>query len=1232
MNLRILPLLAVFVLRSLAAEKKDPFAELVRATEPLTPEQERAAFHLPPGFEIQLVASEPDLRKPMNMQWDALGRLWITESREYPFPVKDGAPGRDTVRIFSDFGPDGRARKVQIFADGLNIPTGLYPFRSKNADGKVTWKCVVWSIPNIWLMEDTDGDGKADKREVLFGPLGWERDTHGNLSSFRRGADGCLYGTHGFNNESTLRGRDGSELHIQSGNTYRIRLDGSRVEGWTFGQVNPFGLCWDNRGNLFSADCHSSPIYQLLRGAYYPSFGKPHDGLGFGPTTITHSHGSTAICAPMYVCDPAWPAEWQDHMFVGNVQTSRINHDVITWHGSSSKGKEMPDFVSTDDPWFRPVDLSWGPDGALYVADFYNRIIGHYEVPLTHPGRDRERGRLWRIVYRGEKGGADIGKGKTSASPTTSVIANDAGSAGVPTAGFAVSPNPSEPREAQIATLVRELASTNLTRRTLALNDLCDVHGASALPAIKAALAAPINAFQKLNALWILSRLGALDDATLLTAMRDADPLIRTHALRIVAQEHGSQASSPVLPAGILPAASGTAGGTPAAHTGWKPAILAAVRGALLDNDALVRRCAAEALANIPAPENVAPLVALLRSIPPDDDHLIHATRIALRNQLRDPAVLASLSLDKQSAEERALVLDLLLAASGEAAAEFRMKFFENNGDISGALFAKHLPTLARNVPMERLEALSALAQRKLGRDPEELAAGLDALLSALDQRGIPPGATLHSWGPQVVTALLAPVEPAAVWTNSPADGTPPSANPWGFEQRMCADGKKVNFMSSFPHGETLTGALRSPAFMLPQTLSFFLCGHDGSPGKPAAKKNFVRLRDVQGGTVVREAAPPRNDTAQKVTWDLSEFAGRCGFVEISDGNTGSAYAWLAVARFEPELPQLRLAEPQGASRRMQTAADLIRTLKLTNFDPTLAKVAFSSSADADTRTAAARALLGSDAEKTIPQIAAIVADSAASAPLREKFAAALAETKSPAAIAAIGTAMRDAPHRLQQSFATALAGSREGAEALLAACKDGKAPPLLLLNKALGDRLKAAKIPDLDARIAMLTANLPPANAELDKLIAARAKAFDPAKASAARGADVFTRNCAVCHAIEGKGGALGPQLDGIGGRGPDRLLEDILDPNRNVDRAFRMNVITLKNGAVVAGLPRREEGAQLVLADAAAQETRVTIADIAERKETETSLMPPAFGEIIPPAELNDLLAFLLGKRPPK
>ena len=97
-----------------------------------------------------------------------------------------------------------------------------------------------------------------------------------------------------------------------------------------------------------------------------------------------------------------FPSPFRDTLFIGNVVTNRINHDRLEWRGSSPKAIAQPDFLTSDDPWFRPVDLELGPDGAIYVADFYNRIIGHYEVPLTHPGRDRERGRIWRISYRGD--------------------------------------------------------------------------------------------------------------------------------------------------------------------------------------------------------------------------------------------------------------------------------------------------------------------------------------------------------------------------------------------------------------------------------------------------------------------------------------------------------------------------------------------------------------------------------------------------------------------------------------------------------------------------------------------------------------------------------------------------------------------------------------------------------------------------------------------------------------
>ena len=231
-----------------------------------------------------------------------------------------------------------------------------------------------------------------------------------------------------------------------------------------------------------------------------------------------------------------------------------------------------------------------------------------------------------------------------------------------------------------------------------------------------------------------------------------------------------------------------------------------------------------------------------------------------------------------------------------------------------------------------------------------------------------------------------------------------------------------------------------------------------------------------------------------------------------------------------------------------------------------------------------------------------------------------------------IADAMPNASSKLQQSFATALSANRCGTLVLLGAIERGQASLNVLRDKATVDRLLASGEDEEDARVRDLVKKLPPASAEADKLIAARRAAFDPAKANAARGADVFTRNCAACHALEGKGGNIGPQLEGIGGRGADRLCEDILDPSRNVDRAFRLTLVTKKDGSVLSGLLRREDGAQLVLADLAGQEIRIAKNEVDARKETETSLMPPTFGEAIPPAEFNDLLAYLLAHRAAK
>ena len=144
----------------------DPLpAELVARTEARSAEEERTAFHLPPGFEIQLVASDPDIHKPMNIAFDDRGRLWVTETIEYPFPAKDGETPRDGVKILEDFGPDGRARKITTFASGLNIPIGILPMPGGNS-------ALVHAIPTIDRHTDTDGDGKAELARSPTKPMG----------------------------------------------------------------------------------------------------------------------------------------------------------------------------------------------------------------------------------------------------------------------------------------------------------------------------------------------------------------------------------------------------------------------------------------------------------------------------------------------------------------------------------------------------------------------------------------------------------------------------------------------------------------------------------------------------------------------------------------------------------------------------------------------------------------------------------------------------------------------------------------------------------------------------------------------------------------------------------------------------------------------------------------------------------------------------------------------------
>jgi putative heme-binding domain-containing protein len=266
---------------------------------------------------------------------------------------------------------------------------------------------------------------------------------------------------------------------------------------------------------------------------------------------------------------------------------------------------------------------------------------------------------------------------------------------------------------------------------------------------------------------------------------------------------------------------------------------------------------------------------------------------------------------------------------------------------------------------------------------------------------------------------------------------------------------------------------------------------------------------------------------------------------------------------------------------------------------------------------------------KSVGTLALRLADAGESAPFRDKVAEALSGLNAADARAALLAALPPAPARLASAIAGGLAATPDGAAILLQAVVEGKASPRLLQEPVVVLRLAALKRPEIKARVEVLTAGLPPADAALSAMLRKRADAYAKARPDAAAGAKLYAQHCAACHQIGGVGAKVGPQLDGIGARGLDRLLEDVLDPNRNVDHAFRATSLVLKNGQALTGLVLREEGEVIVLADAQGKEQRVEKAAVGERTVSPLSPMPANWAEQIPEKDFHDLMAYLLGQR---
>jgi putative membrane-bound dehydrogenase-like protein len=1139
---------------------------LVAETPALTPAEEAKKIHLPPGFEIELVAAEPDIHKPMNLEFDAHGRLWVTHSLEYPFPAKSDEKARDAITIFSDFAADGKAQTAHRFAEHLNIPIGIMPLNDREA--------IAWSIPNIYRLTDSNGDGVADQRTIAFGPFG-VTDTHGDQNAFTRWIDGWVYANHGFSNDSHVKkGGVGEDvLHMNSGNTYRFRGNGSAIEQFSWGQVNPFGLSFDPRGDLYSADCHSRAVTMLLREGYYQSFGKPHDGLGFAPETTNIDHGGTGIAGVVYSTAPDFPREYRDVLFVGNVITNSVHCDRLKWTGSTPWVTKSEPFLTSDDPWFRPVDIQLGPDGALYIADFYNCIIGHYEVPLTHPKRDRERGRIWRVVYRGDAKANDSSLAKNESMPDLAKLSADV--------IFALLKHP------------------NLTVRTLATNFLVDHHAKKAAElSTKLLSGSPDDTFQAAHAVWILQRTSGLTQSLAQQLLSANSPeLVQLHTVKAL----GETAQ-------------------------WQPWHFELVRTALKNADPFVRRAAAEALAKHPAVDNLLPLLALLSSTDTADAELYHGTRIALRDQLRTPAVAENLLALKLSPEERKQLVDFAATApSGPAALLVFDEALE--GRVSDEVLIKALPAAARYVDAARVDAMIEHVEQRFPADSARQLAMYRDLADGLTQRGLPLSEKLAAKLSTLIKPLLAG-DLHTQWYNIPLSAPHATPSPWVPQPRMCSDGTNAATISSLPPGgERLGGTLRSPEFEIPPRLSFWLCGHDGLPSAAPLKKNYVRLV-LEDGQEIARSYPPRNDTAQRFQWQLAQHAGKRGHVEVVDGVTDiDGFAWLAVGRFEPAAISAPDQPVANAEAVQAQTFSLAGQYKLKLLVPELIDAAGSPNADASMRLAATEALSALEPAKAVTPLISILANASLPIASHETAAEQLGRIDNPAAQAALVAQLKSAPESVAVLIAAGLASHHDSAEALLKEIREGRASAALLREPTVADRLKSSGVKNVDQELQGLTANLSPTDDRVTKLIAERRAGYLVGHYDAEAGRAVFAKSiCASCHRIGEVGKTIGPALDGIGNRGLDRLLEDSLDPSRNVDVAFRTWLIETDGGQVLSGFQLREEAGTLVFNNEKGEEQRVPLEEVVSRRQSALSPMPSNVIEQIPEKDYYSLLAYLL------
>ncbi|MHB1421889.1 MAG: PVC-type heme-binding CxxCH protein [Gemmataceae bacterium] len=411
-------------------------ARLHQMQAPLSPAESMKHLSVPGGFRVELFAAEPDIIKPITLAWDGRGRAFIAESVDYPNNKFPDGEGHDRIVIAEDTDGDGRADKFTVFADKLSIPTSMVYTGSG---------LIVAQAPNILFLKDTDGDGKADVRKVLFSGFHID-DTHAGPSNLRLGLDNWIYGTVGY---AGFDGVVGGKRHRFSQGLFRFKPDGSALEFLGSTTNNTWGLGFDETGEIFYSTAngeHSSYLaipnryFESVRGLLGKGTVRMADYRKFHPITairqVDFHDGFTAAAGHAVYTARQFPKSyWNRIAFVAEPTGHLVALCLLDKQGSNFVTHDRFNLLASTDEWTAPIAAEVGPDGAVWVLDWYNYIVQHNPTPpgfetgkgnaYVTPLRDKKHGRIYRIVNESAKLSPKLNLDKATPAQLVDTLKND---------------------------------------------------------------------------------------------------------------------------------------------------------------------------------------------------------------------------------------------------------------------------------------------------------------------------------------------------------------------------------------------------------------------------------------------------------------------------------------------------------------------------------------------------------------------------------------------------------------------------------------------------------------------------------------------------------------------------------------------------------------------------------------------------------------------------------------